>query len=117
MLNQPKYTLLLQNNASKEFFTFSGLTNETDSHLFYRFELDLELPEGEYTYVVFPCERTDVEYEFKNPLIDTVAHTEDGDVVLRDIQPVTGLLRVGETIVQTNIYDDKENNNVFYYDN
>ena len=111
-----KYSLLLQNNTSKEFFSYDGLTDNADTKLFYEFEVELDIPEGEYTYCVFVNDRTDVEYEFKTPLQETILHTEDGDVVLRDLQPETGLLRVGSTIEKTNIYENNENNTIFYYD-
>lgn len=113
-----KYSLLLQNNASKEFFSYDGLTDNADTKLFYEFEVELDIPEGEYTYCVFVNDRADVEYEFKTPLQETILHTEDGDVVLRDLQPETGLLRVGSKVVQDNIYDGTDTNGlIFYYDN
>lgn len=115
--NNNKYDLLLQNNASKEFFTYSGLTDTSDSHLFYQFDVELDVPDGEYVYAVFINNRDDVEIELKTPILSSILHTEDGDVILRDIQPGTGLLRVGEDMQVVNIYDDKEEKTIFYYDN
>lgn len=117
MENEKFYDLLLQNNASKEFFRFSGLTDSSTNHLYYEFELEWDVPDGEYTYAVYLNTRDDVEIEYKHPLLSSILHTEDGDVVLRDLQPVTGLLRVGKPS-QINEYDGgNETNTVFYYDN
>ena len=113
-----KYDLLLQNNASKQHFVFSGLTDLSLNHLYHQFEVDIEVPDGEYTYASFINNRDDVEYELKTPLLDTILHTEEGDVVLRDIQPGTGLLQMGATTDQVNVYDESEDKNtIFYYDN
>ena len=98
MLKQPKYDLLLQNNASKEFFIYSGLRDTGDNHLYYR---------------------DDVEYDMNTPILDTILHTGEGDVVLRDLQPSTGLLQIGDGApVYENIYDKSQDNDlIFYYDN
>ena len=61
MIKQPKYDLLLENNASKEFFIFSGLTDIRENHLYYKFNIDLSsLKSAEYTYVVLINNRDDV---------------------------------------------------------
>ena len=119
MTKETKYDLLLQNNGSKEFFTYSGLTNLSENHIYYHFDIDLGVPDGEYTYVVLVNNRDDVEYELKIPLLMTILHTGEGDVLLRDLQPATGLLRVGAGVpVYDNIYDEGEGTGViFYYDN
>ena len=120
MLIQPKYDLLLQNNASKEFFIYSGLTDTGDNHLYYKFNVDLSsLKSAEYTYVVLINNRDDVEYDMNTPILDTILHTGEGDVVLRDLQPSTGLLQIGDGApVYKNIYDKTQDNDlIFYYDN
>lgn len=119
MIKQPKYDLLLQNNASKEFFIYSGLTDTSDNHLYYRFDTELEVPDGEYTYVVLINNRDDVEYDLNIPILETVLHTGEGDVLLRDLQPATGLLQIGDGVpVYENVYDETQDNNlIFYYDN
>lgn len=113
------YTLILQNNASKQFFVFDGLEDISTSHLYYQFDADLSAcTNGEYTYAVVMNYRTDVEYELKTPLLSTILHTEDGDVKLADLQPSTGLLQIGAgEVVYENVYDKDEENTVFYYDN
>lgn len=118
------YTLLLQNNASKQFYTFDKLENTSTTNLYVRFEVELDLPEGEYTYVFFVNNRDDVTYTFKTPILTTILHFEDeDDIILRDIQPSTGLMRVGQEIKPANTYDfpDDDNNTpgntpIFYYE-
>lgn len=120
MTKETKYDLLLQNNASKEFFYFVGLEDNSYNHLYYRFNVDLSgCKDGEYTYAVLRNDRTDVVYELKTPLLSTILHTGDGNIVLRDLQPGTGLLRIGDGVpVYENVYDEtQDNNTIFYYDN
>ena len=120
MIKQPKYDLLLENNASKEFFIFSGLTDTSDNHLYYKFNIDLSsLKSAEYTYVVLINNRDDVEYDLNIPILNTILHTGEGDVLLRDLQPSTGLLQIGDGVpVYENVYDETQDNNlIFYYDN
>ena len=116
--NMTKYDLILENNGSKEHFVYSGLTDNAPAKLFYEFEVELDIPEGEYTYCVLINNRSDVSYEFKTPVQETIIHTEEGDAVLRDLQPDTGLLRVGSKVTFDNMYDDTDTDNlIFYYDN
>lgn len=119
MANSNNYDLILQNNGSKEFFVYSGLSNASVNHLFYEFDVDMEVPDGEYTYVVLINNRDDVVYELKTPILSTILHTGEGDVELRDLQPATGLLRVGKNeVIYDNIYDETADNDTFiYYDN
>lgn len=112
------YDLILQDNGSKQFFVFSGLTDLSENHLYYEFNIDLSsLNSAEYTYAVYLNTRDDVEIEYKHPLLSSILHTEDGDVVLRDLQPVTGLLRVGKPATINEYDGGNETNTVFYYDN
>lgn len=117
------YDLLIQNNASKESFVFSGLTDESESHLYHKFDLDISAPEGEYTYAVLKNSRDDVSYELMVPLLDTIVNTAEDSVVLSDLQPSTGLLRIGSDVGTVNIYDNtvesgttNNNDTIFYYD-
>lgn len=112
-----KYDIILQNNASKEFFLYSGQTDISENHLYHTFDIDLDIPEGEYTYAVLLNNRDDVEYDFKTPLLSTTVSTSQGKLDLRELQPGTGLLRIGKTIEQEAIYDEKNNNEIFYYNN
>ena len=114
-----KYNVVLQNNASKEFFNFSGLTNESVSNLYYKFNVELDLEDGEYTYASFINNREDVEFEYRTPLLDTILHIAGhDDIILRDLQPSTGLLKIGDKSTPINVYDDgNDTNKIFYYDN
>lgn len=113
-----KYDLILLNSASREFFLFSGLTDTSETHLYHKFEdLNLDVPDGEYTYCLLRNERDDVVYDFKTPLGDTIIHADDQEIVLKDLQAPTGLLRVGSEIKPTNTYDNNKEKTIFYYDN
>jgi len=93
------FDLILQNNASKQIYLLSGLTDTSESSMAYLFE-DFEMPEssqeGEYTCVLFRNGRKDVVYEFKNDILETIAHTGEGDVALRLLRPEIFLLKYGE---------------------
>ena len=116
--NTKRFDLILQNNASKEFFLYSGLTDTSDNHLYHKFEeLEMDIPDGEYTYFLLRNDRDDVVYDFKTPLGDTIIHTEDGDEVLKYFQAPTGLLRVGDEVKDTNTYDNNDKQTIYYYDN
>ena len=117
VINENKYDLLLQNNASKEFFVYSGLTDASGNHLYYRFDTELDVPDGEYTYAVLTNNRDDVEYDLNIPLLMTVIHTGEGDVLLRDLQPDTGLLQIGDGKAVLDYDTDRDNDTIFYYDN
>lgn len=126
------YDIILQNNASKEFFVLSGLQNTSFTELYLQFE-GVELPEeaqdGEYTYAVVKNERQDVIYAPKTPILDTIATVNGEDFILRDLCPLTGLLRVGK-VEETNVYDEgyltfpyddkkeakNDNNTTLYYE-
>ena len=113
-----KYDLIIQNNASKETFLYSGQTDTSTSHLYHKFEdLEIDAPEGEYTYYVLHNTRDDVVYDFAVPLGDTIVHADDKEVLLKDLQPSTGLLRIGDSVKNANTYDNNDKNTIFYYDN
>ena len=110
------YDIILQNNASKEFHLFNQLENVSLTNLYMEFDnIDLdELPAGEYTIVCLFNDRDDIEYEYKTPILQTILHTSEGDIVLKDLYPFIGLLRIGD-VQDVNTYNI--NNNTFiYYD-
>lgn len=114
--NKTKYDLILLNSASREFFLFSGLIDTSETHLYHKFEdLDLDVPDGEYTYCLLRNERDDVVYDFKTPLGDTIVHADGQEIVLKDLQAPTGLLRVGVEVKNANTYDNNKKNTIFYY--
>ena len=122
------YDIILQNNASKEFFILSGLNNTSTTELYLQFE-EVDMPEGvqdgEYTYAVIRNDREDTKYSPRTPILDTIVSTVEGDIVLKDLCPLTGLLRVGKPTPDS-VYDDghlthpydgkKDNNTTLYYE-
>lgn len=109
------YDIIMQNNGSREFFILQGLENVSTTDLYLEFkevELPVGMPDGEYTYAVFSNNRDDVVYTPKTPILDTLIHTDDGDITLRDINPFTGLLRVGD-VQETNIYPEGNTNYLY----
>lgn len=120
--NTNKYDVVLQNNASKEFFLLSGLEDVSLNHLYAEFdEVDIDAPEGEYTYAMIGAVE-DAEWELKTPLLSSILHYNDKDVVLKDLHPAIGLLRIGH-ITQENTYDTAysggtapADNTIFYYE-
>lgn len=92
-----KFDVILQNNATKEVFVLSGLENTSYNSLYLQFD-DVELPknvkDGEYTYAVLVNERTDVVYKPQNSLLETLIETGEGNVQLKDVEPLVGLLKV-----------------------
>ena len=111
------YDIFLQNNASKQEWVVTGLTNTSDNNLYMRFE-DFEMPDGapygEYTYALIYNGRDDVTYDLKDVLLDSILHTEDGDVKLNDLRPMVGLLRYGD-VPNANTTYRTDNNKDFYY--
>ena len=103
------YNLLLFNNSTKQTKAYFSLVNN-GNNLYYDFNVDLDdLDCGEYTYFVIRNDRNDVTYEFKNSPLETLVHTSEGDVLLKDLTPETGLLKVvseGETETDKPTYRD-----------
>ena len=113
------YDLILLGNASRQFHIYSGLTDIGDSHLYHLFNVDLtDLKSGEYTFALVYNTRDDVTYDFRVPILETILHYGDNEsIVLKYLQPDTGLLRIGEAITPENIYDEDNNkDNTYYYD-
>lgn len=98
-----KYDIILQNCSSREYKVYGNLQNISDDPLYLSFNIELDLPVGEYNYAVIVNMRNDVEYEFKAQLTDTILHTADGDVRLDKLSPILGLLKI-EGDKQTPLY-------------
>ena len=107
--------LILQNNASREFYLYQGLENASPTELYIEFDdIDIDAPDGEYTYALICNDNSGTTYQFKTPILDTIV-TEDGrNIILRELRPYMGLLRVGAP-ESTAVYDDN-NNTTYYYD-
>lgn len=112
-----KYDLILQNSVTNAVYLYSGLTDTSTTHLYHEFEVEIDAPAGEYTYIVLKNTRDDVEYEFKTPIADSIVRADDQEVILRDLQPSTGLMRIGNEIKVVNTYDYNDKNTIYYYDN
>ena len=112
-----KYDLLLQNNGSKEVFILSGLESTVESRLYVEFD-NLELPakakNGEYTYALVLDTLTGVSYKPKNGLLETIVEYSGATYQLKDLNPLMGLMRVGE-IEEKNQYQEKPKNKSYYY--
>lgn len=110
------YDLIIVNNASKVFTLVQGLENIAPHHLYFEFEnVELDVQEGEYTYVLIANDREDVVYDYRLPVLDTIVKTDEGNVQLRDLRPNIGLLRVGLQTVSNEYDTTPENNNGFVY--
>lgn len=112
-----QYDILIQNNANRQIYLLSGETNLSIDGRYLQFD-DVDLPDeavdGEYTYAIIVNNRDDVVYEYGSLVMDTILHTDDGDVALRDLAPLVGLMRVGK-IAGKNEYDKKDNK-IYYYE-
>ena len=122
-----KFDILVQNNASKEFYVISGLENTSSTGLYIRFN-DVELPngmqDGEYTYAVIKDEDGDAIFTPKTPIQESIVTIDGKQMVLKELNPLTGLMRVGK--VEANDvydyghisfpYDAKKDNNTLYYE-
>lgn len=108
------FDILLQNNASRKITIISKVNDVSPSSLYLKFEnIELNLEDGEYTYACIHNRRNDVVYETSAVLMDTVVKTNDGNVLLRDLCPLTGILRYGK-VEQQQVYNES-NNNIYYY--
>lgn len=117
MENSIKWDLILQNNGSKTEYAITGLTDSGTTSLFYEFkDLELDIPDGEYTYALIFNGRDDVEYEFSDVLLNTIVKTGEGNVKLKDLEPIMGLLIINpEARENKNIYI-KKNKDYLYYE-
>lgn len=118
------YTLIIQNNASKEFFIISGLTDSVDNHLYHKFEdVELQIPAGEYDYILLP-QAEGVEHILRTPLITSSFIISGETHSFKELTPPTGILIVeGEEKealwVDEPVFEnqEEENNSTIYYYN
>ena len=109
------YTLLLQNNGSKQEYIITGLT-DTGNFLAYVFD-GFEMPDGagqgEYTGILFYDGREDTEYQLSDVLLNTICRTGEGNVCVRDLRPEIFLLKYS-TPEDRNEYRQNNNDYVYY---
>lgn len=108
------YDLILHNNATKENFLYTGLTDsgERNFYLFEGFDIG-DVPFGEYQYFLIWNELSGVTYTFKNVPLDTIVTAKGKDIQLVYLHPETGLLKYIDTDDETPSYRDKDT--TFYY--
>lgn len=109
--------LIFQNNGDRRMWIVSGITPAEQNHLIIKFtdlELPADAPEGEYTYALIVNEYgSAVTYNLKTDLLDTEVTYNDKTYILRDLAPITGLMRIGGVPTEKNIYQRKNKN--YYY--
>lgn len=118
-----KFDIIFMNNASKKVKILQKQENVSEDKDYLLFEnVELDLPDGEYTYAVICNERIDVRYDVKNDLLETVVLTDEGNAPLKILRPFTGLLMVKNENKKTLFYNPTkedgvytQNLTIFYY--
>ena len=117
------FDIIFVNNASKKVKILQKQENVSEDKDYLCFEnVELDLPDGEYTYAAIYNARDDVRYDVKNDLLETVVMTDEGNVPLKVLRPFTGLLMVKNENKKTLFYNPKkedgvyaQNLTIFYY--
>ena len=117
------FDIIFVNNASKKVKILQKQENVSEDKDYLLFEnVELDLPDGEYTYAVICNERIDVRYDVKNDLLETIVMTDEGNAPLKVLRPFTGLLMVKNENKKTLFYNPKredgvytQNLTIFYY--
>ena len=117
------FDIIFMNNASKKVKILQKQENVSEDQDYLRFEnVHLYLPDGEYTYAVIFNARDDVRYDVKNDLLETVVITDRGNVPLKVLRPLTGLLMAKNDNKKTLFYNptrkegfSTQNLTIFYY--
>ena len=117
------FDIIFVNNASKKVKILQKQENVSEDNDYLCFEnVVLDLPDGEYTYAAIYNARNDVRYDVKNDLLETVVMTDEGNVPLKVLRPLTGLLMVKNENKKTLFYNPKkedgvyaQNLTIFYY--
>ena len=118
-----KFDIIFMNNASKKVKILQKQENVSEDKDYLLFEnVELDLPDGEYTYAVICNSRIDVRYDVKNDLLETIVMTDEGNVPLKVLRPFTGLLMVKNENKKTLFYNPTredgvyaQNLTIFYY--
>ena len=110
-----KYTLLLQNNASKQEYLFTGLVDVSPSTLAYVFEdFSFDGQPGEYLGLLFQDSRSDSVYTLKDDLLKTTVETAEGTVEVNRLRPEIFLMKYGTEHVEVTYLE--KNDNYYYYE-
>lgn len=117
------FDIIFVNNASKKIKILQKQENVSEDKDYLCFEnVELDLPDGEYTYAAIYNARDDVRYDVKNDLLETIVLTDEGNVPLKVLRPLMGLLMVKNENKKTLFYNPKkedgvyaQNLTIFYY--
>lgn len=117
------FDIIFMNNASKKVKILQKQENVSEDKDYLCFEnVVLDLPDGEYTYAAIYNARDDVRYDVKNDLLETIVLTNEGNVPLKVLRPLMGLLMVKNENKKTLFYNPKredgvyaQNLTIFYY--
>ena len=118
-----KFDIIFMNNASKKVKILQKQENVSEDQDCLRFEnVELDLPDGEYTYAAIFNARDDVRYDVKNDLLETIVMAGEWNIPLKVLRPLTGLLMVKNENKKTLFYNPKrrdgvytQNLTIFYY--
>ena len=118
-----KFDIIFMNNASKKVKILQKQENVSKDKDYLLFEnVELDLPDGEYAYAAICNERIDVRYDVKNDLLETIVMTDEGNVPLKVLRPLTGLLMAKNENKKTLFYNPTredgvyaQNLTIFYY--
>ena len=118
-----KFDIIFMNNASKKVKILQKQENVSEDKDYLCFEnVELDLPDGEYTYAAIFNARDNVRYDVKNDLLETIVMTGEWNIPLKVLRPLTGLLMVKNENKKTLFYNPKredgvyaQNLTIFYY--
>lgn len=108
------FDIIFVNNASKKVKILQKQENVSEDKDYLSFEnVELDLPDGEYTYAAIYNNRDDVRYNVKNDLLETIVLTDEGNVPLKVLRPLMGLLMVKNEEKKTLFYNPTRDNGVY----
>lgn len=108
------FDIIFVNNASKKVKILQKQENVSEDKDYLSFEnVELDLPDGEYTYAAIYNSRDDVRYNVKNDLLETIVMTDEGNVPLKVLRPLMGLLMVKNEEKKTLFYNPIRDNGVY----
>lgn len=108
------FDIIFVNNASKKVKILQKQENVSEDKDYLSFEnVELDLPDGEYTYAAIYNSREDVRYNVKNDLLETIVMTDEGNVPLKVLRPLMGLLMVKNEEKKTLFYNPTRDNGVY----
>ena len=118
-----KFDIIFVNNASKKVKILQKQENVSEDKDCLRFEnVELDLPDGEYTYAAIFNALDNVRYDVKNDLLETIVMTGEWNIPLKVLRPLTGLLMVKNENKKTLFYNPTrkdgvytQNLTIFYY--